>query len=173
MKKYIVELTREQREELSHMISSGKASARDLMHARILLKADQCPHVPGWSDARIAEALEVSPRTGARVRKRCATAGVQEAILSVPAQRVRQRRLDGTQEAHLIALVCSAPPAGAARWTLRRLSSTLVELGYVESVSHETVPGAAGQRTEALDQKTVVHSQYWLLRISVPKRRRR
>ncbi len=139
MKKYIVELTVEQREELSHMISSGKAPARDLMHARLLLKADQGPQGPGWSDARIAEALEVSPGTVARVRKRCASAGVQEAVLPVSAQRVRQRRLDGTQEAHLIALVCSAPPVGAARWTLRLLASTLVELGYVESVSHETV----------------------------------
>jgi hypothetical protein len=139
VKKYIVELTVEQREELSHMISTGKTSARELTHARILLKADQGPEGPCWSDAKIQEALEVSPGTVARVRKRCATAGVQEAILPVQASRVRQRRLDGTQEAYLIALVCSAPPQGAVRWTLRVLASQLVELGYVETVSHETV----------------------------------
>jgi hypothetical protein len=139
MKKYIVELTLEQREELSHMISTGKASARQLTHARILLKADQGPHGPTWSDAQIQHALEISLGTVARVRKRCAQAGVQEAILPAQAQRARQRRLDGTQEAYLIALVCSAPPEGTVRWTLRLLANRLVELGYVETVSHETV----------------------------------
>lgn len=139
MKKYIVELTVEQREELSHMISTGKASARQLTHARILLKADQGLSGPRWSDAQIQQALEISPATVARVRKRCAQAGVQEAILPASAQRMRSRRLDGTQEAYLIALACSAPPDGRVRWTLRLLANQLVELGYVETVSHETV----------------------------------
>lgn len=139
MKKYIVELTTEQREGLSHMISTGKASARQLMHARILLKADQGPHGPGWSDAQIQVALEISTGTVGRVRKRCAEAGVQEAILPQKAQRERRRRLDGTQEAYLIALACSQSPDGCARWTLRLLAHQLVELGYVETVSHETV----------------------------------
>ena len=139
MKKYIVELTPEQRKELSRMISTGKAAARELTHARILLKADQGPQGPGWSDSRIQEALEVSASTVQRVRKCCAQHGVQEAILPQALQRVRRRRLDGTQEAYLIALVCSPPPAGAARWTLRLLANRLVELGYVETISHETV----------------------------------
>jgi DDE superfamily endonuclease/homeodomain-containing protein len=139
MKKYIVELTVEQRKELSHMISTGKASARELTHARILLKADQGSHGPGWSDAQIKLALEISPATVARVRKRCAQAGVQEAILPAPAQRARRRRLDGSQEAYLIALACSVPPDGCVRWTLRLLANQLVELGYVETVSYETV----------------------------------
>jgi transposase len=139
VKKYTVELTPEQREELSHMISTGKASARQLTHARILLKADQGPHGPRWSDSQIQQALEVSPATVARVRKRCAQAGVQEAILPVSAQRVRSRRLDGSQEAYLIALACSAPPEGCVRWTLRGLADQLVELGYVDTVSHETI----------------------------------
>ena len=139
MKKYIVELTAAQREELSHMISTGKTSARELTHARMLLKADQGPEGPGWSDAKIQEALEISASTVARVRRRCAERGVQEAILPAKASAMRRRRLDGSQEAYLIALVCSEPPEGSARWTLRRLSSSLVELGYVETVSHETV----------------------------------
>jgi hypothetical protein len=139
MKKYIVELTIEQREELSQMISTGKASARQLTHARVLLKADQGSDGPAWSDARIAEALEVSTSLVGSVRRKCALMGVQEAILPARAQRIRHRRLDGTQEAYLIALVCGAPPEGMARWTLRLLASTLVELGYVERVSHETV----------------------------------
>src|SRR5215467_3316492 len=121
------------------MVSTGKASARELTHARILLKADQGPDGPGWSDAHIQEALDVSTGTIARVRKRCAQAGVQEAILPHQLQRVRRRRLDGSQEAYLIALVCSAPPEGSARWTLRLLANSLVELGYVEQISHETV----------------------------------
>lgn len=139
MKKYIVNLTKEQREELSHLISTGKASARQLTHARLLLKADQGSDGPAWSDARIAEALEISTSMISSVRKRCAQRGVQEAILPAKAQRVRSRRLDGTHEAYLIALVCGAPPDGLARWTLRLLASTLVELGYVEHISHETV----------------------------------
>ena len=89
MKKYIVELTTEQRQELSHMISTGKAAARELTHARILLKADQGPQGPGWSDSQIQEALEVSASTVQRVRKCCAQHGVQEAILPQPLQRVR------------------------------------------------------------------------------------
>jgi hypothetical protein len=139
MKKYIVELTAEQRKKLSDMISTGKASARELTHARILLKADAGQDGPKWSDAKIAEALEISPATVARVRTRCAKTSMQEAILPARASRLRRRCLNGTQEAYLIALACSAPPEGAARWTSRRLSSRLVELGYVETVSHETV----------------------------------
>ena len=139
MKKYIVELTAEQRQELSEMISTGKACARELTHARILLKADAGQDGPKWSDTKIVEALEISPATVARVRTRCAKTSVQEAILPVKASRVRSRRLNGTQEAYLIAMACSAPPEGAARWTLRLLASQLVELGYVETVSHETV----------------------------------
>ncbi|HEU5377625.1 MAG TPA: IS630 family transposase, partial [Ktedonobacteraceae bacterium] len=81
MKKYTVELTAEQREELSHMISTGQAAARELTHARILLKADPGPEGPCWSDRQIQEALEISAATVARVRKRCAQRGVQEAIL--------------------------------------------------------------------------------------------
>ena len=139
MKKYSVKLTTEQRQELSRMISTGKAAARELMHARILLKADQGPEGPAWSDSRIQEALEVSASTVQRVRKYCAQHGVQEAILPRPMQGVRRRRLDGTQEAYLIALVCGPTPDGSARWTLRGLAHHLIELGYVETISHETV----------------------------------
>ncbi len=139
MKKYIVELTAAQRKELLHMIATGKASARELTHARILLKADQGPEGPSWSDRQIQEALEISASTVARVRMRCAERGVQEAILPAKVSAMRQRRLDGSQEAYLIAMVCGTPPEGSARWTLRVLAEQLVELGYVETVSHETV----------------------------------
>lgn len=139
MKKYIVELTSEQRQELSRLISAGTAPARQLTHARILLKADQGQDGPAWSDTRIQEALDVSTGTIERVRKRCAQAGVQEALLPERLQHARQRCLDGKQEAYLVALVCSPPPEGFVRWTLRLLAGKLVELGYVTTVSHETV----------------------------------
>ncbi len=139
MKKYSVKLTSEQRQELSRLISAGTAPARQLTHARILLKADQGPDGPAWSDSRIQEALEVSTGTVERVRKRCVQAGVQEALLPERLHRARQRCLDGEQEAYLVALVCSPPPEGFVRWTLRLLSDRLVELGYVETISHETV----------------------------------
>jgi transposase len=139
VKKYTVELIPTQREELLHMISTGNAAARELTHARILLKADQGEGGPGWSDAQIAEALEIGASTVARVRKRCAERGVQEAILPSKASAVRKRRLDGSGEAYLIALACSAPPEGCVRWTVRLLAGQMVELGYVEAISHETV----------------------------------
>ena len=139
MKKYKVELTPAQREELIHMISTGRAAARELTHARILLKADQGPDGAGWSDAQIEVALEISTSTVARVRKRCAERGVQEAILPAKASAMRKRRLDGRQEAYLIALACSQPPEGCVRWTVRLLAEQLVELGYIETISHETV----------------------------------
>jgi hypothetical protein len=139
VKKYKVELTPAQREELIHMISTGRAAARELTHARILLKADQGPEGPGWSDAQIQVALEISTSTVARVRKRCAERGVQEAILPAKASAMRKRRLDGRQEAYLIALACSQPPEGCVRWTVRLLAEELVELGYIETISHETV----------------------------------
>lgn len=139
MKKYTVELSPEQREELIHMISSGRAASRELTHARMLLKADQGEGGPGWSDARIAEALEIGVSTVARVRKRCAERGVQEAILPAKASAMRKRRLDGSGEAYLIALACSAAPEGCVRWTVRLLAGQMVELGYVEAISHETV----------------------------------
>src|SRR5262249_14271882 len=121
------------------MISAGKAAARELTHARILLKADQGPQGPAWGDGRIQEALETSASTVQRVRKTCAQHGVQEAIVPQTLQRARRRRLDGTQEAYLIALACSARPEATVHWTLRLLANKLVELGYVESISHETV----------------------------------
>ncbi len=123
-----MELTTEQRKELSHLVSTGKAAARELTHARMLLKADQGLEGPAWSDSRIQEALEVRASTVQRVRKCCAQRGVLEAILPRPMQGVRRRRLDGTQEASLIALVCSPAPDGSGRWTLRGLAHHLVEL---------------------------------------------
>jgi transposase len=139
MKKYIVKLTEEERATLRALISKGTAAARTLTHARILLKADASEDGPGWTDEAIRDAFEVSLRTVERVRQRCVEEGLVAALRPKPASRTRPRKLDGRQEAHLIALVCGDAPEGSARWTLRLLAETMVELGHVESVSHETV----------------------------------
>jgi transposase len=136
---YPVSLTEEQRQHLSQVIAAGTAAARKLTHARILLKADQSPTGPGWVDVRIAEAVEVSQPTVARVRKQYVEQGLDAALNRRAPQRVYQRKLDGAHEAHLIALACSAPPTGHARWTLRLLADQLVELEVVEDISYQTV----------------------------------
>jgi transposase len=136
MKKYRVTLTEEERKTLEQLISRGKGAARKLLHARILLKADENV---GWSDERISEALDVSLSTIGRVRERFVEEGLEVALARKAPQRVYQRRLDGAQEAHLVALVCSPPPEDRGRWTLQLLADKMVELEYVEYVSKETV----------------------------------
>lgn len=100
----------------------------------ILLKADQ-----GWSDAQIQEAYGVGHSTVERIRQRYATSGLNGALNRKPSQRVYRKKIEGEEEAYLIALACSEPPEGRASWTLRLLADKLVELKYVESVSYETV----------------------------------
>ena len=138
-KKYKVTLTAEERGELRAMISKGKADARKLAHARILLQADEAAGGPGKSDAAIAAALDASTRTCERVRERFVEQGLDAALLPRPAKRAYARKLDGAQEAQLIALACSAPPAGKRRWTLRLLADKMVELEHADALSHETV----------------------------------
>ncbi len=138
-KKVVVVLTEGERARLHTLVGSGRAPARMLTHARVLLKANQGAAGPGWTDAAIAAALEVHPTTVARVRQHCAAAGVEAALSRKAPDRAYRRKLDGEQEAHLIALACGVPPAGRRRWTLRLLATRLVTLGHVEAVSHETV----------------------------------
>lgn len=138
-KKYPVELTDDERTELTALLRAGTAPARKLTHARILLKADQGPGGPAWVDERIAEAVEVSQPTVARIRRQYVEQGVAAALNRRSPTRVYQRRLDGKQEAQLITLACSAPPAGQARWSLRLLADKLVELEVVETISYQTV----------------------------------
>ena len=138
-KKYRVTLTTEERSELEAMISKGKADARKLTHARVLLQADEADGAPTRSDQEIASALNLSTRTVERVRQRFVEEGLQSALLPKPTKRIYARALDGAQEARLIALACSEPPEGKRRWTLRLWADRVVELGYAETVSHETV----------------------------------
>jgi homeodomain-containing protein len=137
--KYAVRLSEAERARLRTLIGQGTASARQLARARILLKANQGEGGPGWTDAAIAGAVDVHPATVARVRREYVSAGVDAALERKPPDRVYLRRLDGGQEAQLVALACSAPPAGRERWTLRLLAQELVRLEVVETVSYETV----------------------------------
>jgi hypothetical protein len=138
-KRHSVVLSEAERARLHTMIGRGVAPASALTHARILLKANQGEAGPGWTDAAIAVAVEVNPATVARIRQRYVTAGLEAALHRKPPAREYHRRLDGQQEAHLVALACSPPPEGRKRWTLRLLADRLVELEVVESVSYETV----------------------------------
>jgi transposase len=134
-----VRLTAAERAVLRDEIAAGAAPARRLAHARILLKADEGPGGPAWPDARIAEALDVSVATVERVRRRYVAEGLGAALARRRPHPVPRRKLDGAQEAHLIALACSAPPAGRERWTVRLLAERFVGLSAGESVSRETV----------------------------------
>ncbi len=138
-KKYVVRLSADERTVLTELISAGNAAARAQTHARILLKADQGTDGPAWIDAEIVAALDVSVRTVERVREAWVTEGLEPALYPKPARAHRRRRLDGEQEAHLIALACSAPPTGKARWTMRLLAARLVELEIVDGIAPETV----------------------------------
>ena len=129
----------EQRAHLRTLVGSGRAPARMLTRARILLKADHGEGGPGWSDAAIAGALDVNLSTVLRVRRRFAADGLAATLERRRPDRVYERRLDGRQEAHLIALACGEPPAGQARWSLRLLADELVRLAVVETISYETV----------------------------------
>lgn len=140
MKKYLVTLTTDERDQLTAMIAAGKAAAQKLAHARILLKADQADGGPAWTDERIAEAVEVSTATVERVRQRFVEQGVEAALTRKKQDKPsRERVLDGAAEAKLIALACSPPPDERARWTLRMLTDKLVQLEVVETVCAETV----------------------------------
>ena len=138
-KKYIVTLTEAERQMLQAMLCRGKAAARKLMHARILLKADARPDGPGWSDDQIAESLEVGRATVERLRKEFVEEGLDAALARRKPRRQYQRTLDGDGEAHLVALACQKPPEGRSRWTLRLLADRMVQLEYVEQVSYQTV----------------------------------
>jgi transposase len=146
---YRVTLDDEQRARLRTLVGAGAAPARMLTRARILLKADHGEGGPGWSDAAIAGALAVHPSTVQRVRRQFVAEGLEVALARKRPDRVYERRLGGRQEARLVALACSAPPEGLARWSLRLLADELVRLEVVEAVSHETVRRALKQTTSS------------------------
>ena len=131
--KYAVRLTLEERNRLDRLVRAGKSSARITARARILLKTDE-----GWTAPRVAQALDVAEATVLRIKRRFTEDGL-DGVLKDRVQAHRYRKLDDRGEAHLIALACSDAPEGHERWNLRLLADRMVELGVVESLSHETV----------------------------------
>ena len=140
VKKYVVRLSGDERQQLETLLRKGKSPARRLLKVRILLKADVSEAGEGWSDGRIIDALETSPSMVYRVRQQL----VEEGLAAVLSRKQRARPavaaiFDGEKEAKLIALACSKPPKGRARWTLRLLENKVVELGIVDRASDSTI----------------------------------
>ena len=158
VKKYVVRLSVEERERLEALMRKGKSPARRLLKARILLKADVSDAGEGWSDSKIIEALETNAMMIYRVRKQLVEEGI-EAVLSC-----KQRAtpavppiFDGEREAKLIALACSKPPKGRARWTMRLLESKVVELGIVERASDSTISRVLKKHSQAPSPPVLGH----------------
>ena len=137
-KRFIVRLSGDERDQLEALVVKGKAAARKLTRARILLQADCRDSGPAWSDEEISRARDVGTITVHRVRRDFVEGGLEAALIRRPLPR-RHRMLDGEQEAHLIALACGGPPAGRRRWTLRLWADKMVELGQIDTISHETI----------------------------------
>src|SRR3954465_12986455 len=176
-KKYRVTLTLAEREELERMLARGKADVRKIKHAQILLKADEADEAesgPAWPDARIAEAFAAGITTVEGGRQRFVEEGFASALSPYRGgTRVYERKLDGAQEARLIALACSAPPDGQARWTLRLLAQHMVELAYVDTLSYETVRQTLKkERPSSAPQAHVVHCWEALGGVRLPHGRR-
>lgn len=137
--KYHVRLSDEQRDRLDTLTHTGSHHVRAVQHARTLLLADASTDGPAWDDERIAEALGCSPATVARTRKRFCAEGLDEAVRVRKGGPGRPPKIDGTAEAHLIAIACSSPPEGRALWTTRLLADRYVELGVTEGWLAEPV----------------------------------
>ena len=139
MKKYIVELTTEERSKLNAIIHADRMAAHKRQHARMLLKADQGPEGPAWKDADIAKAFDCTVVTVENLRKRLVEHGFEASLEHGNRGSYRARRLDGKAEAHLIALTRQKPPKGRIRWDVRLLADQIVALGIVDECSHMTV----------------------------------
>ena len=139
MKKYIVRLTLKERKYLNDIIHKGKVAAYKRLHSQILLKADISEYGPKWTDVKIADAFSISIRTVERVRERLIKFGLETTINHAAIGKSRPHKLDGEQDAYLVALSCSEPPEGRSRWTLRLLADKMIELKHVDTLSPETV----------------------------------
>jgi transposase len=138
-KRYRVTLTESERVDLRKLVSVGKAAARKIVRARILLLADQAEAGSAMSDREIVESLGCGRASVERIRQQFVEDGLEAVLNPKPSRRVYERKMDGKAEAHLIALTCGAAPEGRSRWTLRLLGDQMVALEHVESVSFETV----------------------------------
>lgn len=140
MKKYMVTLTRDEREALGALIAKGKHRSQKILNALILLGCDEGGHqVRRSTNEEMSRILSISMRKIDRVKKRFVEEGLDIALNGKKGTRIYAKKIDGDFEAHLIAVSCSDPPEGFARWSLRMLAERVVELEYIDAVSHETV----------------------------------
>ena len=145
--KYIVRLHAEERQQLQQLVNTGKRAAATILKAQVLLKADA--DGPAWSDPEISEAFDVSLSTIHRIRQAFVQEGLEEALYRKKPTGRQYRKLDGAEEARLIAVACSKPPGGRARWTLQLLADKLVELEIVDSISRECVRNTLKKTTSS------------------------
>ena len=163
VKRYVVRLSVEEREQLEGLLRKGRSAARRQLKVRILLKADVSDAGEGWSDSRIVKALETNLSMVGRVRKQLVEEGFEAVLMRKPrATPAVPRIFDGEKEAKLIALACSKPPKGRARWTLRLLENKVVELGIVERASDSTI-GRTLKKTGLQEIEWVILGRFCLL----------
>ncbi len=159
MKRYIVTLSKDERETLLGLTNKGKQRSQRVINALILLACDEGEHQPERStNEEIARVLGISMRKIDRVKKRFVIDGIDAAIDKKKGNRIYERKADGDFEAHLVAISCSEPPDGFARWSLRMLADKVVELGYIDSISYETVRGILKKRNQTLATKRMGNS---------------
>jgi transposase len=139
VKRYVVTLSSGERAELEAITLNGKSSRNKVVKAFILLKADAGEYGEGWTDKQISEAYNISVSNVEKTRERLVEEGMEAALNRKPTRRVYRRKIEGEEEAHLIALVCGNPPEGHSHWTMQLLADKMVEMNLVESVSDETV----------------------------------
>lgn len=157
MKKYKVTLTRSEEEFLEGITKKGKRSAMIMRNAYILLNSNQSLGGKGEKDEDIANFLGITVRTVENIREKFVKDGFETALYGKPSTRKYKVKVDGDVEAHLLALSCSNPPKGYARWSLRLLSDKMVELKYADSISHETVRTVLKKRIKTMEGKRMAN----------------
>jgi transposase len=166
VKKYVVKLSEAERQQLNALIRGGRHPAQQLIRARILLKADASEAGEGWSDSQIAAALDINLATVARTRQRLVEDGFDSVLTRKHSPNsARKRIFDGVAEAKLIALACSEPPKGRAKWTLRLLEDKVVERNIVDRVSDNTIGRTLKKLSQTAPEAAICHSagrQRWL-----------
>ena len=154
---YKVTLTKQEREELLKIIKKGKHTSQTYRNAYVLLNTDIGEYSDKVTNEGISKVLKVGMRTIDRIKKRFVEGGFESCLVRKPTSREYERKIDGEVEAHLISISCSEPPQGFARWSLRLLADKMVELNYVENISHESVRTLLKKRVKALESKGVVN----------------
>jgi hypothetical protein len=157
MKKYKVTLTKQETEFLEEITRKGKRSAMIIRNAYILLNSNQGLGGKSQKDEDIAEFLNITVRTVEKVREKFVIEGFETALYGKSSPRLYKAKIDGDVEAHLIALSCSRPPKGYARWSLRLLSNKMVELQYIDKISHETVRTVLKKRIKTVEGKRLAN----------------